>query len=99
MQLLLFKLSPLSLFLLYLFLNVLFCSLDIKADIQEAIDNIVKAFSAGDFETLTKLYTDDCRIMAPDTPVQIGKDGKSHTYQIPFTSTHIPSLLEKQNIR
>ena len=68
---------PVPLPFLFFCLHALFCSLDIRADIEEAADKFLKAVNTKDLEALAKLYVDDCLIMIPGTPVKFGKDGRT----------------------
>ncbi len=47
---------------------------DVSADIQEANDNFMNLFNAGDVDQFVTIYTDDARLLPPNSPVVTGKE-------------------------
>ena len=48
--------------------------MDLRAIAKDADDGLSAVLSQGDIEAALDFYTEDCRMMAPGTPMTLGKD-------------------------
>lgn len=55
-------------------LNGLFAQKDVSKEIQAANDNFMMLFKAGDVDQFLSVYTDDARLLPPNSPVVVGKE-------------------------